>query len=114
MHVYIHISIFMCVHTHTEGSRAAHLGHLVVVHAQDVLHQVIGLADQLHVAVLDAVVDHFHKVPRAFVSDLQRHARPLTTSGNGDGRDAHDKRHSPSRSKAPLSRPWPRCSERCL
>src|SRR5208337_4439656 len=28
-------------------------------HAQAVLHQLIGFADQLHVAVFDAVVDHF-------------------------------------------------------
>lgn len=100
--MYIHISIFMYVHTHTEGSRAAHLGHLVVVHAQDVLHQVIGLADQLHVAVLDAVVDHFHKVPRAFVSDLQRHARPLTTSGNGDGRGARQEALTQSQQGSPV------------
>lgn len=47
-----------------------HLRHLIVVHPQDVLHQVVGLADQLHVSILDAVVDHFYKVTRALVSDL--------------------------------------------
>lgn len=77
----MHVFIYDCA-----GSCAAHLRHLVVVHAQDVLHQVIGLADELHVAILDAVVDHFHKVPCALVPDLKRHAGPFTRSPNGDGR----------------------------
>ena len=34
------------------------LVHLVGAHAQAGLHQVVGLADELHVAVFDAVVDH--------------------------------------------------------
>lgn len=40
-----------------------HLPHLVVAHAQDVLHQVVGLADQLHVSVLDPIVHHLDVVP---------------------------------------------------
>ena len=36
------------------------LVHLVGGQAQAVLHQVVGLADELHVAVFDAVVDHLH------------------------------------------------------
>ena len=39
--------------------------HLGGGHAQAVFHQLIGLADQLHVAVFDAVVDHFDVMARA-------------------------------------------------
>lgn len=60
------------------------LSHLIVVHAQDILHQVVGLTDQLHVSVLDAVVDHLHKVAGALVS------HPVTAGlpGSDLGRDA--------------------------
>jgi hypothetical protein len=33
------------------------------------LHQLVGLADQLHVAVLDAVVDHLDEVAGAVLAD---------------------------------------------
>ena len=36
--------------------------HLVVGHAEAAFHQVVDFADQLHVAVLDAVVDHLHEM----------------------------------------------------
>ncbi len=39
--------------------------HLGGCHAQAVLHQLIGFADQFHVAVFDAVVDHFDVVAGA-------------------------------------------------
>lgn len=39
--------------------------HLLVAHPQAVPHELVGLADELHVAVLDTVVDHLHKVARA-------------------------------------------------
>ena len=39
--------------------------HFLVGHAQTVLHQLIGFADQLHIAVLDTVVDHLDKVAGA-------------------------------------------------
>ena len=42
--------------------------HLRVVHAQAVLHQLIGLANELHIAVFDAVVHHLHKVSGAAFS----------------------------------------------
>ena len=41
------------------------LVHLVGAQAQAGLHQVVGLADELHVAVFDAVVDHLHVMARA-------------------------------------------------
>src|SRR5665647_2383979 len=44
------------------------LGQLVGGEAQGVLEQLVGLADQLHVAILDAVVDHLHEVAGAALS----------------------------------------------
>ena len=41
------------------------LVHLFVAQPQPFLHELVGLADQLHVAVLDAVVRHLHEVPGA-------------------------------------------------
>jgi len=46
-----------------------HLVHLVGAHAQAVLHQVVRLADELHVAVLDAVVHHLDVVAGSVVAD---------------------------------------------
>ena len=37
--------------------------HFIVVQAPTTFHQVVGLGDQLHDAVFDAVVDHLHEVP---------------------------------------------------
>lgn len=92
---YINISIISDSILNLAAKRAAHLCHLVVIHAQDVLHQVIGLADQLHVAVLDAVVDHFHKVPRAFISDLRTITRRLISKPNSDSHDTNHKKTHP-------------------
>ena len=60
-----------------------HLVHLVGGHAQPLFHEVIGFADQLHVAILDAVVDHLDVMARAVLAhpvatrfavlDLRRH-----------------------------------------
>ena len=41
---------------------AVHPMQFVVVQAKTAFHQVVGLGDQLHHRVLDAVVDHFHEV----------------------------------------------------
>ena len=43
--------------------------HLDGGHAQHFAHHVIGFADQLHVTVFNAVVDHFDKVARAAVTN---------------------------------------------
>lgn len=48
-----------------------------MTHFQNVLHQVIGLTNQLHVTILNAIVDHFHKMPCALISNLQKKARPF-------------------------------------
>lgn len=60
-----------------------------MVHAQDVLHQVVGLTDQLHVTVFDAVVDHFNKMTRALVSNLPQ--RSTATSHDLTEADAAEK-----------------------
>ena len=43
--------------------------HLVGAHAEQVAHELISLADELHIAVFDAVVNHFDKVTRAVLAD---------------------------------------------
>mmetsp|Transcript_2282 Transcript_2282/g.9099 ORF Transcript_2282/g.9099 Transcript_2282/m.9099 type:complete len:351 (+) Transcript_2282:770-1822(+) len=48
---------------------------LVVGQAADVLQDVVRLGDELHVAVLDAVVHHLDEVARTALADV-RHARP--------------------------------------
>ena len=40
-----------------------------MVHAERVPHQVVGLADELHVSVLDAVVDHLDEVAGAVLAN---------------------------------------------
>ena len=47
------VAVELALHPLGEG-----LVHLLVGHAEPVLHELVGLADELHVAVLDAVVDH--------------------------------------------------------
>ena len=53
-----------------------HVGDLRRGQAEPVAQQLVGLADQLHVGVLDAVVHHLHEVPRAVGPDVRaaRHA----------------------------------------
>lgn len=63
-------SLIGSVPTEVEAVPATHLGHLLVPHAQNVLHQVVSLADELHVAVLDPVMHHLHKVTSPLVSHL--------------------------------------------
>ena len=43
--------------------------HPLRLHAQTVPHQLVRLADELHIAVLDAVVHHLDIVPRAVFAD---------------------------------------------
>ena len=54
--------------------------HLVGGQAEAILHDVVGLADELHVAVLDAVVDHLHVMAGAAVRrpNRSRERRPST------------------------------------
>jgi hypothetical protein len=47
-----------------------HVGDLGGRLARAAADQVVGLGDQLHVGVLDAVVHHLHEMPRAIVSDM--------------------------------------------
>lgn len=53
-----------------EAGPSTYLSHLLMPHAQNILHQVVSLADQLHVAILYPVVHHLHKVPRPLISHL--------------------------------------------
>ena len=43
--------------------------HFVGAHAEAGFHQIVRFADELHVAVLDAVVDHLHVMARAIGTD---------------------------------------------
>ena len=49
--------------------------HLIAGKAEPVAHQLVSLADQLHVAVLNAVMDHLHKMPCTVFTD------PVTAGG---------------------------------
>ncbi len=65
------------------------LGHLVGRHAEHLAHDVVRLGDELHVAVLDAVVHHLDEVPGAARPDVG-HARAvvhLRRDGLPDGAD---------------------------
>ena len=46
-----------------------HLVHLVMIHAQPVLHETVGLADELHVAILNAIMDHLDIMACTIVAD---------------------------------------------
>ena len=50
----------------------AHLCHHVVVHTQDILHEVVRLADQLHVPILNTIMDHLHKVACTLITNLSK------------------------------------------
>ena len=65
---------------------AAIVGH---VEADAVAQQVVGLGDQLHVGVLDAVVDHLHVVARAVGADVGA-ARLAVDLGGDRGEDLLD------------------------
>jgi hypothetical protein len=56
-----------------ESKKSGYLSDLGLTHVKGVLHDIIGLADQLHVTVLDAIVHHLHKVTRTVF------AHPITT-----------------------------------
>src|SRR5208337_1497169 len=45
------------------------VAHLARLHAQYVPHDLVDLADELHVPVLDAVVHHLHEMARAVLAD---------------------------------------------
>ena len=45
-----------------------YIGNLLLVQVERALHQIIGLADELHVAVLNAVVHHLDEMTRAVLT----------------------------------------------
>src|SRR5690606_30153007 len=59
-----------------------HLGDLGGLQAGGVAEQVVGLGDQLHVGVLDAVVHHLHEVPGAVGADVGAAGRPVHLGGD--------------------------------
>ena len=54
-----------------------HLAHPPGLQAEQLAQQVVGLADELHVPVLDAVVHHLHVVARAVPADPLAAGRPV-------------------------------------
>jgi hypothetical protein len=54
---------------HTLVPLGEDIAHLLVGHAKSTLHDVVGLANQLHVTVLDTVVDHLDVVSSTLVTD---------------------------------------------
>jgi hypothetical protein len=55
----------------------------VVGNAQAALHQVVGFGDELHDAVLDAVVDHFHVVARRARAQVRHAGFAVHLGGHG-------------------------------
>lgn len=53
-----------------EAGPATHLCHRVMLHAQNVLHQMVGLADELHVTILYPIMHHLHEVSCSLLSHL--------------------------------------------
>ena len=56
----------------------------MIIKAADVFEQVVRLGDELHVAILDAVVDHLDEVTRAFGADVGD-ARAVVVGFGGNG-----------------------------
>lgn len=56
---------------------------LLVAETETALHDVVGLADQLHVTVLDTVVDHLNVVTSTFVTDPLAAGLAVRLSGDG-------------------------------
>ncbi|ETD32785.1 hypothetical protein W823_12425 [Williamsia sp. D3] len=66
---------------------AEDVGDLCDREVQGLAHQVVGLADELHVGVLDAVVDHFHEVSGTVGADVGAAGLPVDV-----GRDRLEQR----------------------
>ena len=69
--------------------------HLVRRHAEAARHQVVRFANELHVAIFDAVVNHFHVVTGAIFADPIATGRPivhLRRDGLEDGFDMRPRR----------------------
>ena len=43
--------------------------HFIIAQPQAVFHKLVGFANELHIAVFDAVVHHFHEMPCAIAAD---------------------------------------------
>ena len=70
------------------------LGHLGGAHAGGP-HQLVGLTDELHIAVLDAVVHHLHEVTGATGADVGHAGLAIDLGGHGfqHGRQGLPARH---------------------
>ena len=60
-----------------------HVGYLLGFHAQAAAHKVVGLGNDLHIRVLDAVVDHLDEVARPITADVGHAGFTLRLGGNG-------------------------------
>ena len=66
--------------------------HLVVAHSEQVAHELVGLADELHVAILDAVVDHLDEVTGAVLANPVAAGRVVLDLGADGLEDRLDER----------------------
>ncbi len=69
-----------CTLQNNSNSRSklvSNLSHFIMIHTQHILHQMVGLADQLHVTVFNTVMDHLNKMSSSFISNLNKHTKHL-------------------------------------
>ena len=59
-------------HLLLERRIGAYISDLIIGHLQDIFHDLIDFTDQLHISVLDAIVNHLHEMTRARRTDLER------------------------------------------
>ena len=58
------------------------VGDLCWLHVRAVAEQVVGLANNLHIGILNAVVDHLHKVARTVRADVGAARSAVNLRGN--------------------------------
>ncbi len=68
--------------------------HLLSRQPGAIVQQMIGLTDQLHIAVFDAVVDHFHVVAGAVRSNPITAGRSVDCAGRDRLKNLLDQRHA--------------------
>ena len=72
------------------------VGNLTGVVAQSVAEEVVRLADELHVGVLDAVVHHLDEVTAAVGADVRAARGAVDVSGDGLEEAGREPRRTPS------------------
>ena len=87
---------------------AEQVAHLVVAHAEQVLHDEVGLGDELHVPVLDPVVDHLHVMAGPVSPDVGAAGLAVDLRGNiaqDPARPSYASRWPPGMMLGPFSAP---------